>query len=555
MARDRIAPLTYSKCNPLRGSLGGVLSLVVVLACAAFSAAVPPGVARADSGWTAYNDCVWQSGQPIDRITTYGISSPTSGILVDQLTGNPTGVTASIAKSAGVIREPSSGGNSAADTDAYTTFAPFVDVTGSMHHATSDWWVELTLSGLDPAKTYTFATTANRNVPGYAGLVTLFTLSGVEAATNASTPGVISGGGYSVAFDTGYNTVGYVARWTDIQPGSDGEVMMRAEPNDSAVFRAYGFSVFMLQEEVVPLPNTPPTLTAIGDRTIAELATLAFTATATDGDTADTLTFSLENEPAGATIDASTGAFAWTPTEAQGPGTSTLRVEVCDSGTPTLCDDEQITVTVSEANQAPVLAAIGDRSVDELATLAFTASATDADVPANTLTFSLGSGAPDGAGITSGGGFSWTPTEVQGGHDYGFDVCVSDGTETVCETIAVTVAEVNQAPVLAPVGNQAVSESSPLTFTATATDADLPANTLTFSLAGAPAGASIDGATGSFTWTPSDAQGPGSHSLDVCVSDGTETVCETIAVTVAEVNQAPVLAAIGDRSVNELATL
>ena len=41
-----------------------------------------------------------------------------------------------------------------------------------------------------------------------------------------------------------------------------------------------------------------------------------------------------------------------------------------------------------------------------------------------------------------------------------------------------------------------------LTFTATATDADLPANTLTFSLSGEPVGASIDPNTGVFTWTP-----------------------------------------------------
>ena len=36
---------------------------------------------------------------------------------------------------------------------------------------------------------------------------------------------------------------------------------------------------------------------------------------------------------------------------------------------------------VVQANQPPVLAAIGNKSVDELAALAFTATATDADVP------------------------------------------------------------------------------------------------------------------------------------------------------------------------------
>ena len=54
-----------------------------------------------------------------------------------------------------------------------------------------------------------------------------------------------------------------------------------------------------------------------------------------------------------------------------------------------LTDAETINITVNEVNVAPVLGAIGDQTVDELVELAFTATATDADLPANTLTFSL----------------------------------------------------------------------------------------------------------------------------------------------------------------------
>ena len=45
-------------------------------------------------------------------------------------------------------------------------------------------------------------------------------------------------------------------------------------------------------------------------------------------------------------------------------------------------DSETITVTVNEVNVAPVLAAIGDKTVDELTLLTFTATATDADLGA-----------------------------------------------------------------------------------------------------------------------------------------------------------------------------
>ncbi|MCH7982174.1 MAG: putative Ig domain-containing protein, partial [Proteobacteria bacterium] len=68
-------------------------------------------------------------------------------------------------------------------------------------------------------------------------------------------------------------------------------------------------------------------------------------------------------------------------------------------------------------------------NIDELAVFWFTATATDADLPDDTLTFSLEDGAsgsvPAGASITAGGDFTWTPTEAQGPGDYQFDVVVT----------------------------------------------------------------------------------------------------------------------------------
>ena len=144
--------------------------------------------------------------------------------------------------------------------------------------------------------------------------------------------------------------------------------------------------------------------------------------------------------------------------------------------------------------------------VDEETLLSFTATASDHDVPVQTLTFSL-SGAPVGASITPAGAFTWTPTELSGPGPYTFDVVVSDGVLTDSETITVTVAEVNVAPVLDPVGNMPVDEETLLSFTATASDHDVPVQTLTFSLSGAPVGASITPA-GAFTWTPTELRDP-----------------------------------------------
>ncbi|URN95130.1 MAG: putative Ig domain-containing protein [Candidatus Pristimantibacillus lignocellulolyticus] len=293
--------------------------------------------------------------------------------------------------------------------------------------------------------------------------------------------------------------------------------------------------------------NTAPVLVAIGDKTIDEESQLTFTATAADSDSA-ILTYSLIDAPTGASINATTGVFTWTPTEIQGPSSYTFTVHVSDGE---LTDEEEITVTVNEVNVAPVLATIGDKTVDEGSELTFTASATDADLPANTLTYSLVD-APTGTSInTSTGVFTWTPTEAQGPGSFTFKVVVSDGAITDDEEITVTVNEVNTAPVLAAIGDKTVDEETLFTFTAMATDVDLPANTLTFSLVDAPTGASINATTGVFIWTPTEAQGPGSFTFKVIVSDGVLTDEEEITVTVNEVNTAPVLVAIGDKTVDE----
>jgi hypothetical protein len=165
--------------------------------------------------------------------------------------------------------------------------------------------------------------------------------------------------------------------------------------------------------------------------------------------------------------------------------------------------------------------------------LTFTLSATDADLPANTLTFSA-TGLPAGATFDPATRvFAWTPTEAQGPNVFsGVVFAVSDGTTTTSETITVTVNEVNQAPVLTAIGNKSVNEGSLLTFTLSATDADLPANTLTFSASTLPAGATLNPSTGVFVWTPTDAQGPGTFNVTLQVSDGQATVNEAITINV-----------------------
>lgn len=303
--------------------------------------------------------------------------------------------------------------------------------------------------------------------------------------------------------------------------------------------------------------SEPPVLSAISSQTVTEGMPLTFTVTATDPDLpANELTFSLvSGVPEGAEIDAETGVFTWTPNEAQGPAVEMITVRVEDEAG--AAGTASFVVMVIEENQAPVLSALSGRMVNEGELVTFTASATDADLPSNALTFQLGEDAPAGATVDpQTGAFQWTPTEAQGPNAYTVTVRVEDGhggSDT--ETLTITVNEVNQPPVLPQIANQSVDEGLLLSFAIEATDADLPANRLSYSLgAGAPAGAHIDSTTGIFTWTPTEAHGPGEHSITVHVTDnGTSPLSDsvTFTITVNEVNQPPELAPISDQVIAE----
>ncbi len=97
----------------------------------------------------------------------------------------------------------------------------------------------------------------------------------------------------------------------------------------------------------------------------------------------------------------------------------------------------------------------------------------------------------------------------------------------------------NTAPVLAPIANQVLILGQTLNLTASATDTDLPPQTLTFSLgSGAPAGATIGPASGQLSWTPTNA--PATNTLRVIVTDnGIPSLSATQSFTVTVLLPAP----------------
>lgn len=176
------------------------------------------------------------------------------------------------------------------------------------------------------------------------------------------------------------------------------------------------------------------------------------------------------------------------------------------------------TVTV---NTAPVLAAIGSQELTEETAVFIELSATDAE--SNTITYSVEGGSAETVLATvSNDTLFLTPAEnfftteaisitVTADDDHG-------GTDS--EVVAVTVTNVNDAPVIAGISDQAGSEGAELTFDLTASDVDN--DDLTWSSQNLPDGAVLtDNEDGSatFTWTPSFTQAGTYSSVQFIVSD------------------------------------
>ena len=297
--------------------------------------------------------------------------------------------------------------------------------------------------------------------------------------------------------------------------------------------------------------NQRPVLAAIGPQLVNEGANLNLVASATDAD-GTTPTMSAINLPANATFvnnGNGTGTFDFNPTFAQS-GVYNVTFIATDG---VLADSEVVAISVNDAgNQAPVLAAIGPRNVDEGVVLNFVTSANDPDANIPTLS---AVGVPVNATFVDNsngtGTFNFAPDFTQAGV-FNITFIASDGFLADSEVVAITVNDVNRAPVLAAIGAQNVGEGVLLSFSATATDPDATIPALT--TVNLPLNATfIDNAdgSGSFDFTPAFNQS-GVFNVTFIASDGLLADSEVVAITVIDAgNQRPILATIGNRAVQE----
>ncbi len=287
--------------------------------------------------------------------------------------------------------------------------------------------------------------------------------------------------------------------------------------------------------------NHPPVLNPIPHSYINEGQELIFNVTAADPDDRDTLTYSVSGLPGWASFDTATGLFRGTPDYNQA-GDYAVTFTVTDAGG--LTDIESTIITVNNVNRAPDLPPLRNITMYEGQPLTISLNGSDPDGdPITYLAIPL----PEGADLNPNTGvFNWTPDFDQAGI-YPITFTVSDGSIPVSQTITITVINVNRAPILNPIGNKSVDEGQALTINLTASDPD--GDSLTYSMDPALPGATFSPA-GVFSWIPTFDQA-GAYNVTFSVSDGSLSAFESITITVNNVNRAPTLNHIGDKTVNE----
>jgi hypothetical protein len=305
--------------------------------------------------------------------------------------------------------------------------------------------------------------------------------------------------------------------------------------------------------------NEAPSITSSNAASVPENTTTVLTVTTTDPE-GNTVTYSITGGADSAlfAIDTNTGALTFNsapdfeaPADAGANNSYVVQVTANDGTNDTA---QTITVTVTDANEAPAITSSAAPSVAENTTAVLTVTSSDPE--GNTVTYSITGGADAASfGIVSGTGVLTfnsapnfeAPADADANNTYVVEVTANDGTNSTPQTITVTVTNVNEGPTFnSGLGTASVAENTTAVTTVTTTDPE--GDTITYSVSGGDDAAlfSVNSSTGAVTFNsapnfeaPGDTGANNVYLVEITGTDGTTPTTQSIAVTVTNVNEAP----------------
>ncbi len=313
--------------------------------------------------------------------------------------------------------------------------------------------------------------------------------------------------------------------------------------------------------------NDAPTLAATQTVSTAEDTAVSFTLNAGSDPDGDALSYIVVTSPGQGSLTCtggtSTNCTYTPPADFEGSTTFAYKTNdgTLDSNTAT------VTINVSASNDPPTIGANQSVTTPEDTAANFTLNAaTDIDVPAQTLSYKLVT-APTKGTLTNcinavtydtDRTCTYTPSLNESGTDtFTYRAYDSVTDSSAVATVTITITPQNDAPVLAATQSVSTNEDTALSFDLAA-GTDTEADSLTYVRITSTASGSISctgGTSRSCTYTPS-ANFNGTDSFTYKANDGiADSNTATVTITVAPVNDPPVMAVDQSTSTNDATNL
>ncbi|WP_435264335.1 tandem-95 repeat protein [Tenacibaculum sp. nBUS_03] len=241
----------------------------------------------------------------------------------------------------------------------------------------------------------------------------------------------------------------------------------------------------------------------------------------------------------GTLIINSDGTFIYTPTTGYS-GTDSFVYEVCDNGTPVVCDQATVYLTVNPVNTTDAVVDIANTYVDE--SVSGNVLTNDEDLEGNTQTVSSNTNPSNGTvTISSNGEYTYTPNAGFTGEDtFTYTVC-DNGSPQACDTTTVTIEVIPETSVGVndgPIANNDTGNTEvgiAVSGNLISNDFDPNGDPLTINTTPVtnPSNGTVTiNADGTYTYTPNPGfTGEDTFEYEVC-DNGSPALCSTAVVTI-----------------------
>jgi len=256
-----------------------------------------------------------------------------------------------------------------------------------------------------------------------------------------------------------------------------------------------------------------------------------------DVDVDDLVSYKFTTNPAGMSIDSSTGIITWQPNNDH-VGINFVSISITDNSGST--NTQSFNITVKNVNDVPVITSEPKLECVEDDLYMYETSASDPDPTNDPLTFSLKT-KPMGMEIdTITGLITWRPTNDQVGlNDVIVHVSDGNGGET-SQIFKISIINSNDIPIISSEPVYGAVEEREYKYGVVASDEDV-GDVLTYQLDQYPYGMVIDSTSGVIIWIPGNDQ-VGENWVKIEVTDRIgETAFQSFSINVVNINNEPII--------------